>query len=229
MRDNLVVLCAALDALKTFIRDFVFNQQDAKQADGAAGDTNNKDGKDGNSKDAKDAGPIINGTVTKEYPNGMTEEQLLTVAAEIRVWVLLLLVMLGLAGVLLKVVLWCCVVLLCCCAVMSCFAYRDDAITCGGVDVYSMVSSPPYMPPPPCTHHTQTRKTLINAAFSPPSIEPTCNLNHHDYLLKEMRWLAVDVAQVCVCVGVQQQQQKQQPHKQYQQQQQHYHLHQQKK
>ena len=47
------------------------------------------------------------------------------------------------------------------------------------------------------THHTlQTRRTLINAAFSPPSVEPVLNLNHHDYLLKEMRWLAVDVAQV---------------------------------
>lgn len=42
----------------------------------------------------------------------------------------------------------------------------------------------------------QTRRTLINAAYSPPSIEPVLNLNHHDYLLKEMRWLAVDVAQV---------------------------------
>lgn len=47
------------------------------------------------------------------------------------------------------------------------------------------------------THRiSQTRRTLINAAFSPPSIEPVLNLNHHDYLLKEMRWLAVDVAQV---------------------------------
>lgn len=40
---------------------------------------------DPNKGEDKEPAPILNGTVTKDYPNGMTEEQLLEVANEIRV------------------------------------------------------------------------------------------------------------------------------------------------
>ncbi len=116
----------------------------------------------------------------------------------------------------------CCMYACVCSVLYACLQNRQTRVILSCVCIRYTVYTPPCTPPkhtytptirhtpaPHPTPHTQTRKTLINAAFSPPSIEPTCNLNHHDYLLKEMQWLAVDVAQVCVCgcecgcVGVQ--------------------------